>query len=104
MPMGRLGHCTLLLPPTCGMFVFYVLWPGLRASFEGTCNQSTRNATTESVFTAFSRLIGLACPSQVHTVGAFRYTLRDRSVPAIYIGTPRFSGRWPSETDSYGRH
>jgi MFS family permease len=88
MLVDRLGRRTLFLVSTCGMFVSYVIWTGLSASFDSTRSPSTGKAIVAFVFiTFFFYAIAWAPLLQAYTVEIFPYTLRGRGVSIMYIST-----------------
>ncbi|KAI1060978.1 hypothetical protein LB507_010156 [Fusarium sp. FIESC RH6] len=88
MLVDRLGRRTLFLLSTCGMFVSYIIWTGLSASFDSTRSPATGKAIVAFVFiTFFFYAIAWAPLLQAYTVEIFPYTLRGRGVSVMYIST-----------------
>jgi len=88
MLVDRLGRRTLFLLSTCGMFVSYIIWTALSASFDSTRSPTTGKAIVGFVFiTFFFYAIAWAPLLQAYTVEIFPYTLRSRGVSVMYVST-----------------
>ncbi|EWG49264.1 hypothetical protein FVEG_08841 [Fusarium verticillioides 7600] len=88
MLVDRLGRRTLFLLSTCGMFVSYIIWTALSASFDSTRSTTTGKAIIGFVFiTFFFYAVAWAPLLQAYTVEIFPYTLRSRGVSVMYVST-----------------
>jgi MFS family permease len=86
MMVDRLGRRTLFLVSTGGMFVCYVIWTALTASFTASKDEGMGRAVLAFIFiTYFFYAIAWAPLLQAYTVEIYPYTLRGRGLSALYI-------------------
>lgn len=86
--IDRLGRRTLFLASTAGMFVSYVIWTALSATFVSSRNEEMGKAVVAFIFIFFFfYAIAWAPLLQAYIVEIYPYTLRGRGLSTMYIST-----------------